>query len=235
LDPKVARKWSFDYPRAYTATSRARHPALGGWRPVALECPEGRLTPDLAEEIAAHKPEIIQFIREVHAETEPLARISRDEPLQLSFAQERLWFLNRLQPDSTAYNITAVAPIRGPVDSATLEQAANVLAARHENLRTAFTHQDGRPVVLIVADLKFTIAFEDLAYLSERERAAQLDTLVQRETSQPFDLTCPPLFRITLVRLGSEQHSLSSLSTTSSPTPGRSAFSFRNSEKFTPL
>jgi aspartate racemase len=170
--------------------------------------PKGRLTPDLAKEIAAHKPEIIEFIREVHAETEPLARISRDEPLQLSFAQERLWFLNRLQPDSTAYNITAVAPIPGSVDSATLEQAANVLAARHENLRTAFTHQDGRPVVLIVADLKFTIAFEDLAYLPERERAVQRDRLVQRETSQPFDLTCPPLFRITLVRLGSEQHSL---------------------------
>lgn len=170
--------------------------------------PKGRLTPDLVQEIAARKTEIIDIICESCVDAELPARILRNKPLALSFAQERLWFLNRLQPDSTAYNITALAPFRGGVNPKILHQALASLAARHEILRTAFAERDGAPAAMIAADLDLTVEFEDLAELPESERTARLDKLVDSEARQPFDLTRLPLFRVSVVRIDAEQHFL---------------------------
>lgn len=126
----------------------------------------------------------------------------------LSFAQQRLWFLQCLAPKSTAYNLTRAFRLRGRLDQQALEKAFAALIARHGVLRTRFEDRQGDPQQLILDQVPFRLVCEQYADLSEE---AQLDVLGQRlqqEAVRPFVLALPPLLRVTLLRFDEQNHGL---------------------------
>ncbi|UCF78981.1 MAG: non-ribosomal peptide synthetase, partial [Candidatus Eiseniibacteriota bacterium] len=126
----------------------------------------------------------------------------------MSFAQERLWFLDQLEPGRPVYNIHIAVRLRGPLNVAALEQSLKEIVQRHEILRTTFSLVEGQPVQLIVPALTLTLPVVDLRNLSETEREAEAQRLTIEETQRPFDLARGPLLRATLLRLDEEGHVL---------------------------
>ncbi len=138
----------------------------------------------------------------------PLERAPRGGALPLSFAQERLWFLDRLQPGSPAYNLPAALECLGPLDVGALHRALAALADRHETLRTRFELLDGRPVQRIAPAVDLAPPVVDLAGLPAARRETAAARLVAGEAWRPFDLACGPLVRAILVRLADRRHAL---------------------------
>ncbi|HEX3127631.1 MAG TPA: amino acid adenylation domain-containing protein, partial [Thermoanaerobaculia bacterium] len=128
-------------------------------------------------------------------------------PAPLSFAQQRLWLLDRLEPGSTAYNIPLRQRLRGPLDIAAFGLAIAEIVRRHEALRTTFAEADGDPVQVVAPPGRFPLPVADLSGLPDGPRQAEQDRLVVT-SSWPFDLQAGPLFRAALVRLGAEDHLL---------------------------
>ncbi|HEU4561131.1 MAG TPA: amino acid adenylation domain-containing protein, partial [Longimicrobium sp.] len=138
----------------------------------------------------------------------PVVPAERTGALPLSFAQERLWFLDRLAPDSPFYNVPAVWRLGGALDRAALERSLGEIVRRHEALRTTFAEVDGSPVQVIAPFDGFTLPVEDLSELGEADREAVVRRRAGEEARQPFDLAAGPLFRAGLLRLGKEDHVL---------------------------
>src|SRR4051812_48289539 len=122
----------------------------------------------------------------------------------LSFAQERLWFLDRLEPGSAAYNIPVAWRLAGALDERALERALGEIVRRHEALRTTFREMDGSPVQVIAPFGGFTLPVEDLSALGDADRETEARRRATGEAMRPFDLTAGPLFRAVLLRLGAE-------------------------------
>jgi amino acid adenylation domain-containing protein/non-ribosomal peptide synthase protein (TIGR01720 family) len=138
----------------------------------------------------------------------PIVPVDRGRPLPLSFAQERLWFLDRLQPGSTSYNVLTALRLTGALDRAALERALGDVVRRHEALRTVFPERDGVPVQEIVPFTGFALAVEDLSGVAGAEREAAVRERVAREMAQPYDLAAGPLFRPVLLRVDEQEHVL---------------------------
>jgi amino acid adenylation domain-containing protein len=138
----------------------------------------------------------------------PLKRIDRNQPLPVSFAQQRLWFLNQLEPESTAYNIPIALRITGELDVTALEQAFGDLIERHETLRTTFVTNNGRPEQLISAPGKFVLSITDLSHVASSEREKEAQRLTAKEAQVPFDLSNGPLLRTLLIKLSDQDHVL---------------------------
>jgi iturin family lipopeptide synthetase A len=136
----------------------------------------------------------------------PLVPVTRDGPLPLSYAQQRLWFLTQLEPKSPFYNIPVALRMQGPLNVPALEQSLNEIVRRHEVLRTVFDIIDGQPTQNILAELIVKIHLIDLRPLSVVDREAQARQLVIAEASQPFDLKVGPLLRATLLRIDDTEH-----------------------------
>src|SRR6185295_7416823 len=128
--------------------------------------------------------------------------------LPLSFAQERLWFLDRLQPGGTVYNMPAALRLAGNLDRPALAAALAEIVRRHEALRTAFPERGGRPRQEIAAAAPVPLPLIDLAGLSEGRREAELAGRLAAAARRPFDLQRGPLLRATLLRLGAADHAL---------------------------
>ncbi|MFF0477786.1 amino acid adenylation domain-containing protein [Streptomyces sp. NPDC004284] len=139
------------------------------------------------------------------AATDPEPRtplVPRDRPLPLSFGQERLWFIDQLEPPSSAYHIPYLCEVRGTLDVDALERAANRVVARHEVLRTRVAVVDGAPAQLLVEDFRLPVPVVDLS-------GEGLDTAVSAAhafVDVPFDLTAGPPLRAVVHRLGSTHH-----------------------------
>jgi len=142
------------------------------------------------------------------AEVPPLVRVERSGELPLSFAQERLWVIQRLDPQSSAYNMPVALRLSGVLDVVALEAALKVLVERHESLRTVLPSVGDMPVQRILPADSFSLAIEDLSALPEGERRRTAREFVRGEARQPFDLEEGPLFRAFLLRLGAEEHVL---------------------------
>ncbi|MFL5542922.1 MAG: amino acid adenylation domain-containing protein, partial [Longimicrobiaceae bacterium] len=138
----------------------------------------------------------------------PVVPVPRDPPPPLSFAQERLWFLDRLQPGSGFYNIPVALRLSGALDVEALERALGEVVRRHEALRTTFEEQGGGPVQVIAPADGFRLAVDDLSPLEEAEREAEVRRRATADAVRPFDLAAGPLFRAALLRLDSEDHVL---------------------------
>ena len=135
----------------------------------------------------------------------PVVPVPRDGAPPLSYAQERLWFLDRLEPGSTVYNAPLALRLRGALRPAVLERALNEVVRRHESLRTTFPEADGVPVQVIAPPAPFTLAVEEV---SGDDPQAAVRRRVADEAARGMDLDRGPLFRATLFRLGDAEHVL---------------------------
>ena len=138
----------------------------------------------------------------------PMLPISREKDLPLSFAQERLWFLDQYEPNSSVYNIPSALRLRGSLNIGALEQSLNEIIRRHESLRTTFSMMDGEAVQVIAPPVEQSLAVVDLRDHPEGGREAEARRLASEEARQVFDLAKGPLFRSKLVRLGEQDHVL---------------------------
>ncbi|HVS00541.1 MAG TPA: amino acid adenylation domain-containing protein [Thermoanaerobaculia bacterium] len=133
----------------------------------------------------------------------PIVPVPREGDLPLSFAQQRLWLLDQLEPGSPAYNIPMAVRLAGDLPPGLLERIFGEIVRRHEALRTTFTSREGRPVQVIVAP-RIELPVIDLSAVGESEALH----LAREEARRPFDLTRGPLLRLTLLRLGARDHVL---------------------------
>ena len=129
-------------------------------------------------------------------------------PAPLSFQQQRLWFLQQLDPQGTGYNMTATLRLRGALDAGALERSLSALVERHEALRTVVAVADGRPSALVVAAQRLELRRVDLSDVPAAQRGAAADEELAAEASRPFDLAAGPLVRALLVTLDAGQHLL---------------------------
>jgi amino acid adenylation domain-containing protein len=136
----------------------------------------------------------------------PIQRLPREGPLPLSFAQQRLWFLDRFEPGSPFYNIPAAARLSGDLDIIALERSLQEVVRRHETLRTTFQTVEGQPAQVIAPTLTLPLPLVDLTSRPEVERAEEARRLAREEAQRPFDLTRAPLLRATLLKLGPQEH-----------------------------
>lgn len=134
----------------------------------------------------------------------PLTRQPRDGHLPLSFAQQRLWFLDQLSPDSPFYNIPAAVRIKGQLNVQALEQAVNEIIRRHEVLRTIFVNNNGQPEQKILDEVQFELPVIDLQNAPNQDK--EVRQLLNQDAMQPFKLDQWPLFRLQLVKLSSHDH-----------------------------
>jgi amino acid adenylation domain-containing protein len=141
-------------------------------------------------------------------QTPPLKPASRDQALPLSFAQQRLWFLDKLEPNNPLYNVPHVVRLTGALNVAALEKALNFIVARHESLRTTFRMINGSPVQVIAPSLTVRLNTADISSTAEKVREVEARRLALAEISRPFDLQAGPLVRALLLKLENRQHIL---------------------------
>ncbi|WP_026736231.1 non-ribosomal peptide synthetase [Fischerella sp. PCC 9605] len=138
-----------------------------------------------------------------------LTQQQRDTSMHpLSFAQQGLWFINQLTPDTPTYNIPIVISLKGCVNLAVLEDSLNEIIRRHEVLRTSFTVVDGQPVQVINQAVPLTLAIEDLRSLKTSERNSAAKRLATELAQQPFDLSAQSLLRAKILQLNDKNYHL---------------------------
>ncbi|AGC42721.1 non-ribosomal peptide synthetase [Myxococcus stipitatus DSM 14675] len=178
--------------------SRLRE-VLGRDIPVRMLFESPRLS-----ELASHLEDLV---RGTPGPVRPaLPPVSSREVLPQSFAQQRLWFLDRLEPNSPLYNIALAMKLEGVLDVAALERAFNTVVRRHASLRTTFRQDEQGAVQCIHPEVSLPLAVVDLTELSGAIRAQEVSRLVAQEGHRPFDLTKGPLLRVTLVKEGEGEH-----------------------------
>ncbi|UWP80115.1 amino acid adenylation domain-containing protein [Dactylosporangium fulvum] len=141
-------------------------------------------------------------------DTTRIPRVPRDRPIPASFAQQRLWFVDHMEPGNTAYNCPIPVRLRGPLEvDALIESLADVVR-RHEVLRTTFRGEHGQPVQVIHPEMPLPCPLTDLSDLPPQERDAAVRRAVAEDAEQPFDLANGPVMRARLLRFGPEEHVL---------------------------
>ena len=159
-------------------------------------------------------PTIAGFIAKIEASGHTLARrgsnemhrIARDGEMPLSFAEERQWFLEQLEPGSPLYNIELTLQLDGALDIELLIRGIEALVQRHESLRTTFELRDDRCVRVIAPSLSLSVPIIDLAGLGEIDRNAEVQRLAADNARRSFDLQRGPLLRISMLRLAPSSH-----------------------------
>ncbi|MFP2934031.1 condensation domain-containing protein, partial [Pyxidicoccus sp. 3LG] len=138
----------------------------------------------------------------------PLRKVERTGELPLSFAQQRLWFIDQMEPGNTLYNIPTALRLEGELDVAALEASFVEIVRRHEALRTTFERAGSGPVQRIQPAPSSVLRVEDVSSLGAGEQQTEVRRRVEAEISLPFDLARGPLLRVTLMRLGAREHVL---------------------------
>ena len=138
----------------------------------------------------------------------PIVPIPRSDEIPLSFAQQRLWFLDRIEPGNATYNVPAAFRLAGELKVHALEQSLTEIVHRHEVLRTIFSTVNGDPVQMISPRSHCSLAYTDLSDRPESEREQALPSMLSEEAERPFDLSRGPLIRAQLLRLASQDHVL---------------------------
>ncbi|TEC40691.1 non-ribosomal peptide synthetase, partial [Pseudomonas aeruginosa] len=146
----------------------------------------------------------VESLGEKPAEVPPITPVTREQPLPLSYAQERQWFLWQLEPESAAYHIPAALRLRGGLDVVALQRSFERLAQRHESLRTRFRQEGLRTVQVVDADGQLQVSRHNLANVDD----ASLRAAVEAEMARPFDLRTDALLRISLFEVAPNDHVL---------------------------
>ncbi len=170
------------------------------------------LTPALREELRQHKAALLAFLHSAASQPvgalPPLLPATREGTIPLSFAQERLWFLQQLEPESYAYVEPQAMRLVGQLHTQALEQSINTVVQRHENLRTTFVSVQGMPRQVITSHLQLPLPVIDLTALPASERQAEAEQLFAEAGRVVFDLSRGPLLRFFLLRLAKDEHLL---------------------------
>ncbi|HEX3525994.1 MAG TPA: amino acid adenylation domain-containing protein, partial [Thermoanaerobaculia bacterium] len=143
-----------------------------------------------------------------HAQPSPIVPVPRDRDLPLSFAQQRLWFLDRLAPDNPFYNMFGATRLTGALDLDALRGAFREIVRRHEALRTTFEPGEHGPVQVVAPPPVFDVPLVDLEGLAEDPRRRELARLSGDEAQRPFNLAKGPLVRAALLRIAARKHTL---------------------------
>lgn len=177
---------------------------------LRINAPKGVLTSDLRAELAQRKADILAMLPAIEVGAQdtapPLQPIPRSGDLQLSFAQQRLWFIDQLTPGNPVYNIPIVRYLTGPVDVKILEQCLNEIVRRHETLRTTIPVVNGQPVQHITPYAPFSLPVIDLRELTELDRDEKISQLIAEEAQRPFALTEGPLLRTILIHFAEDSY-----------------------------
>lgn len=167
---------------------------------------------EITKRIAALSPEkrasFEKLLRQEGVDIERLPIFPRARAigaLPLSFAQQRLWFLDQLEP-GIPYHIPQTVRLQGRLDWAALQKCLNEIVRRHEVLRTTFAMADGQPIQIVAPDMTVQLTIVDLRSLPEKTREAEVQRLAALEARRPFDLQKGPLFRATLLQLSETEH-----------------------------
>nr|QEO74477.1 condensation domain-containing protein [uncultured bacterium] len=170
---------------------------------------------DLEKRLAGLSPEklalLMQQLRkkgEAGARPLTIPRRGERDVHPLSFAQQRLWFIDQLEPGNYAHNILTAVRFSGEFDRTALERAIGEIVRRHESLRATFRAEDGRPMQIISDALPGLLRDVDLEQFPEPEREAEVMRTANAEVLRPFDLERGPMLRATLMRLGAREHVL---------------------------
>ncbi len=164
------------------------------------------------ENLSPKKRELFELLlkeKQAKAESRPADAIARRPDASsylLSFAQQRLWFINLVEPDNPAYNMPFCWRFAGPMKVWALERAVSEVERRHEVLRASFPTVDGRPSLVISPVRPHLLALIDLKELPEQKREIEAKRLACEEAHRPFDLARGPLLRTALLRLSDEDH-----------------------------
>ncbi|WP_335871248.1 amino acid adenylation domain-containing protein [Bacillus sp. 2205SS5-2] len=156
---------------------------------------------ELASDVFSNKPEVSKLESELNHRKEDILQMSREGKIPLSFSQKRLWFLDRLEPESIAYNLFSAFRIEGTVDKQALEICLNQIVERHESLRTTFKDEDD-PVQIISPTLHIPITLKDFRETEEEKKSLEVERFILKETSRSFDLERGPLLNVSLLWLG---------------------------------
>jgi amino acid adenylation domain-containing protein len=168
--------------------------------------------PDLEERLAALSPEKRELLeRRLKAQglgsgIGPIPAQPGRKEAPLSFSQQRIWFLDRLERNASAYNVPTAVRLRGALDVAAFTRALQTILDRHASLRTRFPEIGGIPVQRIEERVTVSLPVVDLAGLPAGDRERETRRLVREEASRPFDLALGPVFRLGLLRLAADEH-----------------------------
>jgi acyl-CoA synthetase (AMP-forming)/AMP-acid ligase II/alpha-ketoglutarate-dependent taurine dioxygenase len=138
----------------------------------------------------------------------PIQPLPRSGEVPLSFAQQRLWFVDQMDPGLSAYNMPMAVRITGPLDVAAVQDSLSRLIQRHETLRTTFPASEGRPRQAIAPTVTLSWTQVDLRQIAKEQREVEARRMCVQEARQPFDLTRGPLLRARLLQLGEQQYEL---------------------------
>ncbi|WP_149403133.1 condensation domain-containing protein, partial [Dictyobacter arantiisoli] len=172
---------------------------------------------DLAKRLAALSPEkrnaLLRRLQQNQVDDTStkqtiLPRQQEGNTFPLSFAQERLWFLDQLEPQNTAYNIVSALRLTGQFSLMALEDSLSTLVQRHETLRTSFTQQQHTPVQIVAEPQPVHISLIDLQYYEHFRQESLSRALVQQELQHPFYLETGPLWQAHVLRLTRYEHIL---------------------------
>jgi len=161
-----------------------------------------------APTVAALAAEVESLRQQEPMASERIVAMPRGPAIPLSYAQQRLWFMNQMEPDNPFYNIPGAVRLTGQLDAVAFHRALNEIVRRHEVLRTTYSAPDGNPVQVIAPKLVLDLPLVDLSDLTHGEATAKTDWLVQDEAQTPFDLAAGPLMRARLLRLDAKEHVL---------------------------
>ena len=178
---------------------------------LACSAPKGILNAELTAELKARKPEILEFLRTTtHSSVSntPIVPVHRDGQITPSLAQQRLWFLEQFDQDSTAYNMPFGIRFRGALDRDALRRGFQEVIRRHEILRTRLINVDGVPKGFLQPASDWNIDVRSLLATPAHQREDELKRIVAEEVRRKFDLTRDVLARACLVELGAEDHAL---------------------------
>jgi amino acid adenylation domain-containing protein len=192
-----------------SVTQRARSAPA---RPAQAEAAEEAALRARLEKLSPEKRALVAKLlaerRKDGAGAASILKLPRNAPLPLALAQERLFVLAQLEPESRAYNVPGVIRLRGRIDVDALRAALAAIVERHEPLRTRFFEQDGRPVQVVEERVAFEVPVVDLRGLEPAARSRRVEEEIGQDAAAGFDLARPPLVRAKLLRLDEEEHVL---------------------------
>ncbi len=179
---------------------------------LLIDAPKGAITPELRQQLASRKPELMALLAQAPRQSVPDAESihaeSLDGDLPLSYAQQRMWLLQEIDAADGAYNIPVAARVTGPLDVDLLKACLDRIVRRHAALRTVVDARRGRPVARVVDAAPVDLPVTDLSERSEMQREQEVERIRREEALREFDLAHGPLLAARVLRLGPQEHVL---------------------------